>query len=387
MKKYLQLLLLLITTASFSQINFEPGYFIRNNGAKTQCLIKNMAWKNNPESFEYKLSESSEPQTALLINVKEFSVDNAYKFTRFTVDIDRSVDYVERLTSEREANYVKDTLFLKTLVSGKAALYEYKEPGIEKYFYSTDGHTQPIQLFYKRYVELGIIKQDNNYRQQLFLLMKDKMPDASRYERVKYKKSPLIKLFLEYNGSEAKNMEVKQNQVSINLKVTAGAGLGSLSINNNRNIDHDFKKGTIYMAGAELEYILPFNNNKWSVFINPNVQFYESTSSDDVYDYEAKYSSFQVAMGGRHYIFLTDKAKIFIDANYSLSFNMGDSYIKYNNSQLDFGKAASLSAGAGLNYGPYSAALRYTFAHEVTDYAYWDIDYGSAAIILSYNFL
>ena len=123
------------------------------------------------------------------------------------------------------------------------------------------------------------------------------------------------------------------------------------------------------------------------MFVMPNVQFYNATSSDDVLEYEAKYSSFQIGVGGRHYMFLTDKSKLFIDAAYNFAFQMGDSYIKYNNPQLDISKATSLTVGAGFNYGPYSAAIRHTFKHEITEYVYWDIDYSTTAIVLSYNFL
>lgn len=388
MKKALQLLLLLASPAVFSQINFEPGYFVNDNGKKTECLIRNVAWKNTPETFDYKLSESGEIQTESLRNVKEFSVGTAYRFKRFVVDIDRSNDFTNRLTHIREPQFVKDTIFLKTLVDGKATLYHYEEPGIIKYFYSTGDHTEATQLFYKRYiVGSSTIKENNNYRQQLFLIMKDEMPQASRYERVKYKKDPLVKLFMEYNGDNAKNMDAKHLKGDINLKLVAGGGLGSLTIANNYNIDHEFDKGTVFMAGAELEYILPFNKNKWSMFVMPNVQFYNATSSDDVLEYEAKYSSFQIGVGGRHYMFLTDKSKLFIDAAYNFAFQMGDSYIKYNNPQLDISKATSLTVGAGFNYGPYSAAIRHTFKHGITEYVYWDIDYSTTAIVLSYNFL
>ena len=44
----------------FAQISFEKGYFINNANQKTNCLIKNQDWKDNPTEFEYKLDENSE---------------------------------------------------------------------------------------------------------------------------------------------------------------------------------------------------------------------------------------------------------------------------------------------------------------------------------------
>jgi len=54
-KKILFVLSVLITSSSFSQINFEKGYFIDNLGAKTDCYIKNIDWNLNPDTFDYKL--------------------------------------------------------------------------------------------------------------------------------------------------------------------------------------------------------------------------------------------------------------------------------------------------------------------------------------------
>jgi len=55
MKKLFTFLLMLTACFTYSQINYEAGYFIDNNGKKTECLIKNVAWKNSPLNFEYKL--------------------------------------------------------------------------------------------------------------------------------------------------------------------------------------------------------------------------------------------------------------------------------------------------------------------------------------------
>ena len=63
MKQQLFILLLTVLAVnSNAQVNFDKGYFIDNNGQKTECLIKNADRGNNPSSFEYKLSESSEPK-------------------------------------------------------------------------------------------------------------------------------------------------------------------------------------------------------------------------------------------------------------------------------------------------------------------------------------
>lgn len=51
MKKLIIVFLIFLPILSFSQINFESGYIIRNNNIKTECLIRNVAWKNNPTNI------------------------------------------------------------------------------------------------------------------------------------------------------------------------------------------------------------------------------------------------------------------------------------------------------------------------------------------------
>ena len=76
MKKNAALLLIILAFGinGYSQIIFEKGYLINNSNEKIECLIKNNDWKNNPETFEYKLSENSEPAIADVKSAKEFGI-------------------------------------------------------------------------------------------------------------------------------------------------------------------------------------------------------------------------------------------------------------------------------------------------------------------------
>ena len=57
LKKWLFLVFPILATNCCAQISFEKGYYIDNSNQKVDCLIKNVDWKNNPTSFEYKLSD------------------------------------------------------------------------------------------------------------------------------------------------------------------------------------------------------------------------------------------------------------------------------------------------------------------------------------------
>ena len=88
-------LLTILSFSCFAQIQFEDGYFISNDGKKTDCLIKNIDWKNNPNEFLYKVSKDAAIKTATISDVAEFGIVNISKYQRFDVDVDQSSENLE----------------------------------------------------------------------------------------------------------------------------------------------------------------------------------------------------------------------------------------------------------------------------------------------------
>ena len=113
MKKNVALILIILAFSlkGYSQIIFEKGYFINNSNQKIECLIKNNDWKNNPETFEYKLSENSEPAIADVKSAKEFGIYSISKYIRSTVKIDKSKENLDDLSYDKEPTYVEEVLF------------------------------------------------------------------------------------------------------------------------------------------------------------------------------------------------------------------------------------------------------------------------------------
>src|SRR5688572_27785180 len=115
--KHVFLALLLCSTFSHAQIIFEKGYFISNDGSRTNCLIENIDWKNNPTSFNYKLQEGEKIQKNGLADVQEFGIDNVSQYKRFTVNIERSGNEhdARQLSKSKSPVFKKETLFLQTV--------------------------------------------------------------------------------------------------------------------------------------------------------------------------------------------------------------------------------------------------------------------------------
>ncbi len=311
--KNLQLLLLIIICGlkGHSQITFEKGYFIGNNGIKTNCLIKNIDWKNNPSTFLYKTSENDEVKTATIKSTIEFAIDNGSKYIRKSVSIDRSSDDVRRLSTERQPIFKEESLYLKVLVEGKANLYLYEDKNFVRFFFNKEG-TPIEQLVYKRYLKPGDkIGTNGRFKNQIWNNLKCPDLKIRTVENLKYQQNVLVKFFIDYNkciDGEFYNYVDKKKRDLFNLNLRPGINSSTYRV-----WDTDLENKLGFRLGAELELIMPFNKEKWAFIIEPTFQSYKSEGQVDVWSADVNYKSIEIPMGFRHYFFLNQTSKIFIN--------------------------------------------------------------------------
>ncbi len=379
-KGILSIILLFTVCITFAQISFEKGYYINNSGERVDCLIKNLDWNNNPDKFDYKLSETDQPKTITIQSVREFGVDNFSKYSRATVQIDysRVTLNVDFLSKKREPEYKEETVFLKVLIEGNVSLYEYKTGRLIKFFYSING-SNITPLIYKNYVINGTqIKTNNRYKQQLSQLLVCTDLATERFEKLNYSKRSLIKLFKDYG--ECKNFKltsIKRKKrdlfsVSIRPRVENYAQL-YVSISSNPLSNYTFKEKLGYGIGLDLEYILPFNKNKWAVTIEPTFRSFKSSEvgwirsifNANAITLNAERTSVDIPFGIRHYFFLNDNSKLFAAFYYAFEVNLksevdflsqGQSFLKLKDK---FGKG-TVNLGIGYKYlNKYNIEIRY----------------------------
>ncbi|WP_116788309.1 outer membrane beta-barrel protein [Flavobacterium psychrotrophum] len=411
MKNHFFLLLaVLFNISCFAQINFEPGYTVNNQGVKTECLIKNTGWKNNPENFEYRLSANSEVKRGNINEFSEFSVTE-YTFRRFTLNIDRSPETIAWLSDSNQPLYKKETLFLNVLVQGDITLYKYEDSEMLRFFYSSLQNGQPVQLIYKMYKEDTKILYNKTYKSELQKLMSDRINTPELFKKLEYKEKPMVKLFREYNGVSDENPLAGVSKETGKFKIKAGAGVNFVSLKTDyvsaAEAPHDFSPKATFSVGIELEYILPFNENKWAVFTAPSYQSYTNKATDNYFEgpsrvlntWSVKYNSLDIPLGARHYIYINSNARFFINAGYIYSQAFGDSKITFSKSFVTTGSTAltaeakskrqsSFFAGAGFSYGQLSLEARYIGKRSlVSGYGSWASDYSGINLILLYSFL
>ncbi|MDO9257288.1 MAG: outer membrane beta-barrel protein [Bacteroidales bacterium] len=383
------LFLLFITLHSIGQINFESGYFIDNNNKRVECLIKNSDWKNNPTEFEYKLTTNDETQKGTLITAKEFGIKGFSRFVKADTKIDISPSDIDNLSRDRNPVWSQERIFLKVLVEGKATLYYYENKGLIRFFYSVSD-TAINQLIYKEYLtEDNQVAENFKFREQLWSYVRCANASMSSVENIRFNRSELERYFKKFNGTADNSSLVYEKQKkrdSFHLRITPGLNFSSVSV---INVDYPDSKTDLgnkinFRIGIEAELILPFNKNKWGLMVEPSYQSFNSSGQQGTYEkVEIKYQSIEFPVGLRHYFFLNENARLFLDATvipgYSLVFNS-----KINN--LDIGTQISYAFGGGIGYKKWSAEMRYYTNRDLAkDYFQIKNDYTRMALIVGFR--
>lgn len=370
MKYYFTTFFLVITLFSYSQTNFQKGYIIKTNNEKIDCLIKNDDWKNNPTQFTYKLSENSKEQTGNFDLIKEFSIDNESKYIKQKLDVDVSSNNLKNLSYLKTPSWESRTVFLKVLLEGEASLYFYSAPGLNRYFYNiNDGKI--IQLIYKRYyVGQQKIKSNNDFRQQLLNSFSNcsqmKLQD---YKNVNYNAPSLSKIIKSFNSctnTETITYGKVENNIDFNLVLKGGLNVTSVNnVTNGLSASRNVSFGTMlgYRFALESELVLPFNNNKWSLFFE-FAKNQKTTSDAEAQGGTAtfSYDYFEGILAMRHYMYFSEKSKMSFHLGYAWDlFPELEVNYQQNNGFVGDNVGGSFLFGIGYHYDKISIEARANF--------------------------
>ena len=397
MKKFSLFLLMLslfISTSVVAQIGFKPAYYINNAGDKINCLIKDVEWKSNPTSFEYKISEESPIQIAKMDNVQEFRIENFPRYIRKVVEMDRW-DVFSPVTEERNSIYKTETIFLKELVKGAATLYGYVDGSLTTYFYEVNQN--PIrQLVRKNYYVVdgnGFKIQLANYmyKRQLYGDLKCDDITENQAKNLSYFEGDFVKFFQKYNNCMGVTTEVMDtSKTKFHLSARAGIVQNSLDIEypSDARYKYDFGSKSNLRIGVEAEIILPFNRNKWSLLVEPVYTTFKSEGDQTIFTDNVDYKVIDFQMGLRHYMFLNPNSRIFINLGivYALNINNGNYYPKRYIAALKYKPSPQLMLGAGYKYNKLSAEVRYLGTQNLlADQIAWESRFTSLAFVLGYE--
>jgi hypothetical protein len=408
-KKLLILIISILCFKGYSQISFEKGYIINDSDQKIECLIKNSDWLFNPTYIEYKLSEGSEPITADVKTIKEFNIYNASKFVRKTVKVDVSKENISNLSTNKYPEFVEQTLFLKVLIEGISNLYQYESKSMSRFFYNKNNSEQVEQLVYKSYfINNNDVATNNQFKQQLWMDLKCKTIEMNTIEKLEYTKSSLMNFFKKYyectntdfvNSEEIKEKGKKKDL--FNLTIRPRINNSSVSVQNVfvKSSKVDFNNELNFGVGVEAEFLFPFNKNKWAFVIEPTYQSV-SSAKETYSDYvggtkvivNLDYSSIEIPLSLRHYLFFNKNSKLFINASYVLDFSFNSSILitrsdNFIYENLEIQSKSNIALGLGYKFkDKYSMEMRYQSQRELLPInTIWDSGHNALSIIIGYT--
>lgn len=389
-KKFLLIVLSFLSISCFSQLIFEKGYFINESNEHISCFINNEFWKNSPREFNYKLSLDSEIRTADIQNVKEFGINDVFKYYRAVVKVDELDN-----TSKERKNLNEEQVFLKVLIEGKVSLYQYKEGNVRRYFFKVDD-SEIEELDYDPHLSFGI---SHRYRQQLYNELRGPELTMSEFEGLEYKKRDLIKIFMKYYSSENSpytNFNLRQDKNRFNLSIRPGLNFSDLLM---ENFVKDIAGNNVitrktFRLGIEAEFLF-FKKRNWSLAFEPTYQYFnfselirEKYRSELLTNFE--YQSIDLAVSVRRYFFIKNVSKIFINASIIPSFTF-DSKIDffYRNMLYESQEilpSGNFALGMGYKYkDKISLQISYQTPRPIfSEYHYWRSEYKTLSIILGF---
>lgn len=397
-------LLSFYATLSSAQIVFEKGYFIDDNDQRTDCLIKNIDWKNNPTEFEYQITETDPVKVASIQSIKEFGVTGQSKYVRASVKIDRSRDEIHSLPREKDPVFEQETLFLKSVLEGTASLFVYENGNLQRFFYSVDG-SDINQLVYKRWLkEDRTVGYNSLFRQQLYIDLKCSAFTSKTFEAITYRTKDIVRIFERYNecvDGTTVTYETKKGRDLFNLTIRPGINSSNLVIMSSYGVmpDLEMPNKMNFRFGVEAEFVLPYNKSKWSIHLEPTFQQYkaeETIEADNVAGQSitglVHYKSLELPVGVRHYFFLNDQSKIFANASFIFDFSNNTTLDLFRNdgtvyNSLDIRTRNNLAFGVGYKHANrYSIEVRYHTNRELLgEYTFWNSDYKTLALIIGYS--
>lgn len=387
---------------STAQIKFVDGYIVTNNHKKTACLIRNNGNAESLMNFEYKLKDNKKIEKIELARIEEFGIENELKSVRALIKIDVSPDRITQLKDTvNSPEWEEGHAYLKILVEGRlASLYSYFDEGKNFFFYNV-GNSAVEPLFYKETrleITPGIVEQNlinNTYIEQLKQYLACGDPNESG--KISYTKKDLVQYFINYHRCKTADFEVPLSaQIKKgSFRFKLGTSLNRIRLEAQDYADASkitFSQENSMGFGAEAEYLLPFNNYKWSFFAESNYYAYSSDYSDNVFNslhdgYIADYKTIELPVGITYYVNLNQDHRLYLRGAFVPNFILGDSYIAFHSeTHYNFAAASRMLFGIGYSFRRISAELRYYSNQNITQNTFKrGSDLSQVSLRLSYS--
>lgn len=364
--KLLLSVLLFSSLFAFSQNGNQKGYYIDDLGNREEVFFKYIDIKN--EGFiEIKKQENEEYSKMNLSTIKEYGIGSDFKFVKTTVKQDVTAS---RISMNKEPQLETVTIFLNTILEGKASLYSYNDGNTTRYFFISE-NTPLTQLIYKKYQSAITepIRENNYFRNQLFEKLFCSSIDVTMVDKIKYNKSDLLDLFKKYNECSNTSVNIFENNTSRKAKFILKAYAGIYNSNFSFTyFDDKSETESKIMPAIGVEFATQLPSGKIEFFAKVEYEHLNATSlliqyptSIAAYHYLKYNSGILNFSGGPRFNFLIKEKSNFYtdiainfgiplsDINYTLSYpDAPDS--RDLSKKLESDTFINLSLGVGYNF-------------------------------------
>lgn len=308
------------------------------------------------------------------------------------------------MSTQRNPIFQEDLLFLRVLIEGQASLMLYIDGSLTRFFYQS-GDSDINQLVYKSYIVDNKIAYNNSFKQQLFQQLKCDKIDLNDFENLRYSQNDLERIFLKYyqcTNTKYISYKLKRRKDMFHLTVRPGINYWGLEIKNalSDSRETDFGNNIGARFGVETEFILPFNKNKWGVIIEPTYQYLRSEQSSEstsvaggILVSRVNYQSIALPIGLRHYFYLNDNSKLFVNCSVVMDFALNSSidFLRQDGSRLsslEIGFLSNVALGFGYKYrNTYGIEMRYSPNRNILgSYQFWYGDLSTISMVIGYSF-
>ncbi|MEL7160923.1 MAG: hypothetical protein AAFN92_09195 [Bacteroidota bacterium] len=298
-----------------SQSAFLPGYYVDGAGVRHSVELRLNPNQDNPTLLTVRDSQTGTKRELSRDAVTTFGLaDGSLRYERFVVDIDRSSTQASDVSTSVKPVFVKDTVFLRVLVTGPAILYYWREGNYEQFFYRTD-RERPEPLIFRRYRDAaGRVRTDLGFRQQLGeAFICPGLPDPAT---VAYRKDELIDYLVAYGACKEQSAKVyvppkRRHPIRFGVRFGLERLRGNRQFGISGLFDETFAPEIAPRFGIFAERLLPALNERFSVGAGVEYRTQSISSSTNGISHTLDYASLVYPFSLRAYFPMGQRVKVY----------------------------------------------------------------------------
>jgi hypothetical protein len=406
----------LIFQASFSQVNYLPGYVITSQGDTVTGFVDYGNWGTNPTRISFKETIEGKPILLKPSDIKEFKVaDEMYESG--IVKIEVSPTQTAKLDYDPTVNLKVDTTFLQALIKGEKSLYLYKNMnGVTNFYIKRDSAFD--LLIYKKYLveQEGkyAVKENKKYIGQLAYYLGDCESISLKMNGVHYSQKSLTKAFKSYYDCSPSALTFKREveKASLEIAVLAGVSRANLHFKGSNSwnylLDSDYSPSFDFSGGLVFEIVLPRNQGRWSIANEILFSTYTIKGVEEKFIEEEHYSVSSIEFGYSYlkinnlvrYKYPLRRSSLFVNGGISNGFAMRDTN-HWRQDVYFYGMESSVEdlaikkarkyeqgiiVGTGIKYNKLSFEVRHEWGNGMSSYSNLTSTTKRTYFLLGYRF-